>query len=204
MSDETSEAARLDLAALLGSRLCHDLISPIGAIGNGLELLELSGTAPSEEISLIRASVDAASARIRFFRVAFGAAGSDQMMGAREITAILKAMYGDTRLNLRWSSEDDQPRFEAKVAFLALSCLEHAMPWGGDIEVRRSSDAWVLHARAERFKVDQPLWDLLARGGSHGALRGGEVQFGLLAEICKVARRPASVTMTDQSLSILM
>ena len=61
MTDTTerplADTQNADLAGLVGSRLCHDLISPIGAIGNGLELLELSGSAPTEEIALIRASV---------------------------------------------------------------------------------------------------------------------------------------------------
>ena len=66
MTDQT------DLAALLGSRICHDLISPIGAIGNGVELLMMEGGTPSPELVLIAESVAAANARIRFFRLAFG------------------------------------------------------------------------------------------------------------------------------------
>ena len=61
-----------DLAALLGSRICHDLISPIGAIGNGVELMLMDGAGRAPEVALISESVDAANARIRFFRVAYG------------------------------------------------------------------------------------------------------------------------------------
>ena len=65
----------LDLAALISSRICHDLISPIGAINNGLELLGMSGQSlDTPEMSLINESVQNASARIRFFRIAYGAA----------------------------------------------------------------------------------------------------------------------------------
>ena len=60
MTDQT------DLSALLGSRICHDLISPIGAIGNGVELLMMEGGTPSPELVLIAESVAAANARIRF------------------------------------------------------------------------------------------------------------------------------------------
>ena len=59
-----------DLAALVGSRICHDLISPIGAIGNGLELF-LMDTAGGPELALITESISHAKARIRFFRVAY-------------------------------------------------------------------------------------------------------------------------------------
>jgi len=56
-----------ELSALLGSRLCHDLISPIGAISNGMQLLEMT-TSPTPEVELIRQSVDNVNARIRYFR----------------------------------------------------------------------------------------------------------------------------------------
>ena len=58
------------LATLIGSRICHDLISPIGAINNGLELLELTGGAQGPEMDLISNSVEHAEARIKFFRIA--------------------------------------------------------------------------------------------------------------------------------------
>ena len=64
-----------DLAALLCSRVCHDIISPVGAINNGLELLD-EGGADEDAMNLIRASARNASARLQFARIAFGAAGA--------------------------------------------------------------------------------------------------------------------------------
>ena len=64
-----------DLAALLSSKLCHDLISPVGAINNGLELLD-EGGADADAMNLIRNSARTASARLQFARIAYGAAGS--------------------------------------------------------------------------------------------------------------------------------
>ena len=68
----------LDLAALLCSRVCHDLISPTGAIVNGLEVLEEDGDAETKTfaLDLIKKSARTASARLQFCRLAFGAAGS--------------------------------------------------------------------------------------------------------------------------------
>jgi hypothetical protein len=62
-----------DLAALLCSRVCHDVISPVGAINNGLELLD-EGGADEDAMHLIRTSARNASARLQFARIAFGAA----------------------------------------------------------------------------------------------------------------------------------
>jgi histidine phosphotransferase ChpT len=64
-----------DLAALLCSRVCHDVISPVGAINNGLELLDEGGT-DEDALDLIRASALNASVRLKFARLAFGASGS--------------------------------------------------------------------------------------------------------------------------------
>ena len=71
-----------DVNALLGSRICHDLISPLGAIGNGVELLSLSGVRAESELSLIARSVESANTKIRFFRIAFGATTADQLVSA--------------------------------------------------------------------------------------------------------------------------
>ncbi|MDK4702860.1 histidine phosphotransferase family protein [Rhizobium sp. CNPSo 4062] len=64
-----------DLAALLCSRVCHDVISPVGAINNGLELLD-EGGADADAMDLIRTSALNASVRLKFARLAFGASGS--------------------------------------------------------------------------------------------------------------------------------
>ncbi len=73
-----------DLVALIGSRICHDLISPIGAIGNGIELIGLSGAGAGPEMALISESVTNAQARIRFYyRVAFGAGKARTSPGPR-------------------------------------------------------------------------------------------------------------------------
>ena len=79
-----------DLAALLCSRVCHDIISPVGAINNGLELLD-EGGADEDAMNLIRTSARNASARLQFARIAFGAAGSAGMLidtGDAEAVAI--------------------------------------------------------------------------------------------------------------------
>ncbi|WP_175484760.1 histidine phosphotransferase family protein [Jannaschia pohangensis] len=192
-----------DLLALLGSRLCHDLISPIGAIGNGLELLELSGGG-GEEMALIRASVDAAVARIKFFRVAFGSATDAAAMSARDIRATLDAMYRETRSRVIWRDEETRSRAEMRLACLALNCIEVATPWGAEIEVVRNEAAWVIHVDAKRLKIDELLWQSLGRGDLPRDLKGSEVQFGILADISRKLRRPVSVSADERHLSLIV
>lgn len=192
-----------DLVALLGSRLCHDLVSPIGAIGNGLELLELSGGG-GDEMELIKSSLNAALARISFFRLAFGKAGPDALVGTREVRDVLDAMYKDTRSRIKWMDEEDRPRPEIRLACLALNCIEVATPWGATVEVTRNPNAWVFHVDAKRLKIDAALWHGLGRGVLPPDLKGSEVQFGILARDCRRLRRPISVSADDSHLSLLV
>ncbi|MEM6891116.1 MAG: histidine phosphotransferase family protein [Pseudomonadota bacterium] len=167
------------LTALIGSRICHDLISPIGAINNGLELLGMSGNKPGPEMDLIQESVGNASARIRFFRIAFGAAG-EQMMGRAEVVSILKDLMNASRLDVAWGPVDAQPRASIRLAFLALQCMEAALPYGGRIEISQNEGSWLLHGRAEKVNIDDALWTILATRDAPNDLRPAHVQFALL------------------------
>ena len=191
------------LAALIGSRICHDLISPIGAINNGLELLQMSGGPDGPEMDLIGESVGSASARIRFFRIAFGAAG-DQMVGAAEAAAILRDFYGTARHEVHWHCAEPRTRMEVRLAFLALLCLEEALPYGGRIDVELSDDTWHLDARGDRLVIQDRLWDLLdnPQPFDPGQLEPAHVQFALLPVIAAEAERRIIRRMQGESLSL--
>ena len=178
-----------DLAALVGSRICHDLISPIGAIGNGVELLSLTDGDNGAEMELINESVQNASARIRYFRIAFGAASQDQTVGRSEILSILSANARGGRFNYIWQIEGDQPRRLVRCALLMLQALEAALPMGGDIQIYQVGDAWMMRAEGRRLNVDRALWDNLLSpkvGFVHSA---AQVQFALLPSVLAEAGR---------------
>lgn len=188
--DIPSSALAVDLAALVGSRLCHDLISPLGAIGNGVELLGMTGagSAVSPELQLIAEAVANANARVKFFRVAFGQAGAEQRLGRPEIVALLADLAHGGRLSYEWHAEGDQPRREVKLAFLAALCLEAALPWGGRVTIGRTAGRWQLQASARRTKPDAGLWTML--DGAPGQPAPAQVQFALLPlELARQGRR---------------
>jgi histidine phosphotransferase ChpT len=171
--------SNVNLAALIGSRICHDLISPIGAINNGLELLGMAGGTNTPEMDLIQESVGNASARIRFFRIAFGAAG-EQMMGRTEVVSILKDLMEGARLDVAWGPMDAQPRSSVRLAFLALQCVETAMPYGGRVEISQQDGNWLLHGRADKLNIIEAIWSILATKDVPEDLRPAQVQFALL------------------------
>ncbi len=193
-------SAQPDIAALLGSRICHDLISPLGAISNGVELLALTGEAKGPELELISESVENANARIRYFRVAYGAASPDQSMSASEIGSILGDLTGSMRLKVAWRPESDIPRDQAKLAFLMLQCLETAMPWGGAIEVTRQNSRWSFAAKSDRMKIGVELWDVLSRGNAERQVAASEVQFLLLPAELKAAGRSLSLVFGENTI----
>lgn len=176
----TASRADDDLAAILASRMCHDLSSPLGAIANGVELLILSGAERTPELNLIAESVDSANARLRFFRLAYGTSGS-QPIGQAEVSRTLSTLSQGSRHVFAWNVSGDVPRAEIKAVFLLLQCLEAAMPLGGHLQVRREGGTWVVVTQGRRFRSDHPGWDILLRPQGSQRVGAAHVQFALLA-----------------------
>ena len=129
-------SSELTLSALIASRICHDLISPIGAINNGLELLAMTNGASGEEIGLISASAASASDSLKFMRIAFGAASKTEMMGAGEIASIAAAHIGTQRLTVDWVADKrDLSRASAKLVLLLAQTTAAAAPLGGSLTI---------------------------------------------------------------------
>jgi histidine phosphotransferase ChpT len=186
-----------DLTALIGSRICHDLISPIGAIGNGVELLVMDGGGNSPEIALISESVANANALIRFFRIAFGGAGGDQRIARTEVAAILADMLRGGRLSIDWQSEADLARRDVKLAFLLIQCLESAMPFGGRMRAEQGAGRWTLSGTAHRMKIDQGLWEVLTTPAPPADIGAAQVQFALAAEEFRRQHRRLGVQLQE-------
>lgn len=189
------------LAALLGSRICHDLISPIGAISNGVELLQMSGASNSPELELISESVENANARIRFFRIAFGVASEDQRIGSSEVQDILRDLTRGTRLSIGWTAPSDLPRDEVKRVFLMIQCLEAAMPWGGHITVELDGERWRVIGQSDRLKDITALWDALRDPENGDSITAAEVQFLLLPLLLGAAGRRLDLDVQAQQIT---
>lgn len=192
--------SNINLAALIGSRICHDLISPIGAINNGLELLGMAGGQTGPELDLISESVGNASARIRFFRIAYGAA-SAQPLGRAEVVSILSDCMEGGRLKVMYGPLDPQPRWAVRMAFLAVQCLETALPYGGRIEILCRDGSWDITGHSTKQSVDPSLWGLLT-GGSIEELAPAHVQFALLPEVTADAQRTIRTEVLPERVTI--
>ncbi|MCC7319793.1 MAG: histidine phosphotransferase [Rubellimicrobium sp.] len=193
---------RGDLTALVGSRICHDLVGPMGAIGNGIELLGLTGATDGPEMALIAESVADANARLRFFRVAYGAAAPGQNMGRAEITATLAAVSRRGRVSFLWGAEGDQPRDEVRVVFLTLQCLESALPHGGEVQVTREAGGWTVTAESPRLGIVPALRDSLLDPRRRVEVGPAQVQFALLPEALSALGRKLVLTLAPERITL--
>lgn len=193
-----------DLADLLASRICHDLISPVGAIGNGVELIELAGGQGGPELQLIAESARNASARLRLFRIAFGAARPQQSVAGAEMAAILGAVYGGPRLRCHWQAADGMPRPLARLVALAVLCLESALPGGGEITVETGGGSWKVTARGPGVRLDEPLLrQLEGEAPAPEVPDAAHVQFALAPRAAAACGRRISVEKGDDALRLL-
>lgn len=125
-----------DLAALLCSRVCHDIISPVGAISNGLELLD-EGGADEDAMQLIRSSARAASAKLKYARLAFGAAGSAGMViDTGDAESVAQSYFANEKPELVWTGPRALlPKNKVKLLLNLLLVASAAIPRGGKISV---------------------------------------------------------------------
>ncbi|WP_375172994.1 histidine phosphotransferase family protein [Pseudooceanicola sp.] len=190
------------LARLIGSRICHDLISPVGAIQNGIELLAMEGQA-GPEMALIEESVANASARIRFLRIAFGMASDGQAVGHTEIRSVLEDMGRASRVSYHWPGSEDCSRPQLQCLFLAMMCLESAMPHGGAIHIVKEDSAWLARGPAETDRPDAALWTQLARGTPQAETTlPAHVQFPLLIALMNARGQRAQVARDGEETVI--
>ena len=130
----------LDLAALLCSRVCHDLISPTGAIVNGLEVLDEGGDAETKTFAmdLIKKSARTASARLQFCRIAFGAAGSaGAQIDTGDAETMARGFIEDDKVKLTWNLPRALlPKNRVKLLLNMLVVAGGTIPRGGTLTRR--------------------------------------------------------------------
>jgi histidine phosphotransferase ChpT len=191
----------LDLAALLCSRVCHDVIGPVGAIINGLEVLDEEHDAELRGIALdlIKKSAGQASARLQFCRVAFGAAGSaGASIDTRDAATVARGLFGGERTELDWNVP---PIRMAKnnVKLILNLCLiaAAAIPRGGVIEVTlngvEETARVTVAAKGTNAKVAGHLPFLLAGTPDHPPTSPQDIQAYYAGLVAKAANRILTV-----------
>jgi len=164
----------VDFASLLCSRLCHDLMSPVGALNNGIELLadETDPEMREKCLELLADSARASANKLKFFRLAFGAAGGfGEEIDTHEAEIALEGLFGaERRIQLGWAvSEEKLPKDAVKLLLNLAMLAGDALVRGGrlDVGAELQSDEIELAVRAEgpRILLDPALREALESGG---------------------------------------
>ena len=201
-SSSTPAADALDLAALLCSRVCHDLISPVGAIVNGLEVLDDNPKPEDRDfaLELIRKSAKTASARLQFCRLAFGAAGSaGAQIDLGDAQNMAKGHIEDGKVTLSWNLPRLLlPKNRVKLLLNMLIIAQQTIPRGGTLTIDPLGEGEAMSFRVTaaglNARVPQPIVDSLA--SSAAAVDAHAVQpyyTRLLAQACGLAVTLAAV-----------
>jgi histidine phosphotransferase ChpT len=200
----------MDLAALLCSRVCHDVISPVGAIVNGLEVLddEKDPLTRNVAIELIKKSAAAASARLQFCRLAFGAAGSlGATVDTGDAEAVTRNLVANERTALAWrAARQYAAKNKVKLLLNLVLIAASAIPRGGVVAVDLSGQDETLAMRVEAkgpsAKLAAGVADLIAGRPESGAVDAHTIQpffAGLVARDCgmeiAIASGPETVTL---------
>lgn len=164
----------LDLAALMCSKVCHDVIGPVGAIINGLEVLEDDQDPEMREIAheLIRKSAVQASAKLQFCRLAFGASGSTSAaLDLGDAEGVTRGYIGDGNVALTWSvPAEARPKNDVKLLLNLILVGLAGIPRGGDLVVEMDGMDMRVVGTGKGGRVPQNVSDFIA-----GTLDGDEL-----------------------------
>jgi histidine phosphotransferase ChpT len=202
----------LDLVALLCSRMCHDVISPVGAIVNGLEVLE-DETDPAMRdfaLDLIRKSARQASARLQFVRLAFGAAGSaGASVDLGDAEQVARGMFQDDKIALTWAAPRALlPKNKVKLLLNLLVTAMNAIPRGGAIEVvvTGMSDAptvtFMLRAKGLNARIPPHAEALFAGVPESGTVDAHGVQTYYAGLVARAAGMRVSLSIDRNEVTI--
>lgn len=199
MSADT-KLSDLELAALVSSRICHDIISPVGAIANGIEVMdeETDQAMRDHAMDLIRKSATQASSKLQFARLAFGAAGSaGTEIDLNEAQKVARAVAESDKHTFEWNGPPatlakDKVKLLLNMVTIALS----ALPRGGSLKVSVTGEgdapAFEVRCNGEKSRIPATFEQMLS--GSNGtALDAHSIQPYYAIRLAKAAGMSLSV-----------
>ncbi|HTQ12729.1 MAG TPA: histidine phosphotransferase family protein [Rhizomicrobium sp.] len=199
----------LDFAALLVSRVCHDLVSPVGAVVNGLEVLEDERDAAmrADALKLVASSADQAAARLQFARIAFGAAGSaGAELDLTEVGRTVMGLASGGKVTVDWQAAHvNWPKDWAKLLMNATLLASDSLPRGGMVTVETSQDAsapsFTIRASGPGARVLEEV-DKAARGEPNGPLDGRSVQAFLTHKLARGLNAGFTITPGENQVQL--
>jgi histidine phosphotransferase ChpT len=199
----------LDLASLLCSRLCHDMLSPVGALSNGIELLadEKDPEMRQRCFELLEQSARVSADKLKFFRLAFGAAGGfGEQVAVNEARVLVDALVANNpRITVEWAfGSDAMPKPAIKTLLnLALIGME-ALPRGGVLslaaEQRDGASEIVVRSEGPRIAFDRDIGRALEGKLPAGDLSSRTAPATMIAMLAKTVGGQLQYVLSDDAL----
>lgn len=151
------------VVGLLCSHLCHEVVNPLGAVNNGIELLlDVGDEMRDEAMGLIESSAQRATRRIQFYRMAYGMAGTNSLGELAEVRTLVDGLLAEGRISLDWPDAERNPALQPGSGRLLLNVAAAAaetMPRGGVITVKvdeaRGLAGIAVTARGEKARIEE-------------------------------------------------
>ncbi|MEL7198878.1 MAG: histidine phosphotransferase family protein [Pseudomonadota bacterium] len=201
--------SQIDLAALMCSRLCHDMLSPVGALSNGLELLadETDPAMRANVVELLEQSAKISTDKLRFFRLAFGAAGGfGEAVPVEEAQEVITALASDAKgVELNWAVQSSSlPKPAVKVMLNLSQIALDALVRGGTLdigaELRDGNVEIVARAAAEKLAFDETIGRALHGDLAESEITSRTVAAHMIALLAKELGGGLQYQLTDDAL----
>jgi histidine phosphotransferase ChpT len=169
----------LRVVELLCSRLCHDLVGPVGAVNNGVELVEEMGAAEAgDAFELVADSGRLAASRLKLFRLAYGAAGSEPGVSFEVAQTALAAWFARSKIKVAWQAPawPDPPTGIAKLLLNVGLLAEEALPQGGSLQIAGAAPTLLVRASGKAAALKPEARAALAGSVAVDALTPRSVQ----------------------------
>lgn len=180
MSATITKLTPSSLAALLCARICHDLISPVGALGTALEILgdESNADMHGDAMDLIKTSSQQASAKLKFLRLAFGAGGSAPgVVAMSELQTLAGDMFGGGKVSLNWqTTSDGLDKGHARLLLNLIMLAVQAIPRGGEVVIAQDGTNLVLTATGLKARLDAAVEQTLGGKAPEDGFDGRSIQ----------------------------
>jgi histidine phosphotransferase ChpT len=200
----------LEFAALLVSRVCHDLVSPVGAVVNGLEVLEDERDVAmrADALKLVASSAEQAAARLKFARIAFGAAGSaGAELDLGEIGRTIQGLVRGGKVEIEWQAAHvNWPKDWAKLLMNATLLAIDSLPRGGKIRVETSQDmtapSFSVTASGQGARLLEEV-EKASRGEANGPFDGRSIQALLMHRLARSLNAGLTISTGENRIELV-
>jgi histidine phosphotransferase ChpT len=200
----------VDFASFLVSRVCHDLVGPMGAVVNGLEVLEDERDAAmrADALKIVTQSAEQALARLQFLRIAFGAAGSaGAELDLNEVGRLVTGLLSGTKVKVEWQAAHvNWPKDWAKLLMNAAMLAADCLPRGGQVQVVTAAmgepPSFKIHAVGAHAKLQEDVEKAVRGEANHGPVDARGIQPFLTHKIARGLNAGLTVSAREGAIDI--